>query len=139
MEVEILEITALYAVLVPGTVTGVALLLFPKRLSPLAIAFGYWAGYYAIQGWPQFPPVESTQWLPWIVVAMALLGLARLSQSQNTWRYWLLALLSLVAAHYLLLLPAFEYSWGLAEGLGWLSVLVAASLLFWAGFTFNSD
>jgi len=137
MEVEILEITALYAVLVPGTVTGVALLLFPGRLAPLTIALGYWAGYYGIQGWPQFPPAESTQWFPWIVVAMAVVCVVHKSERQNTWWSWLLALLILPVTSYLLLLPAFEYSWGLADGSGWLMVLVAASLLFWAGLTFK--
>ncbi len=103
------------------------------------MALGYLAGYCGIQGWPQFPPAESTQWFPWIVVAVAILCVALLSETQNTWWYWLLALLALALALYLLLLPAFQYSWGLAEGLGRLSVLVAASLFFWAGLLFESD
>ena len=137
MELEILEITAVYAVLIPGTVTAVALLLLPQRLAPLAIVLGYWAGYYGIQGWPPFPPVESTQWLPWMVVGMTALCVAHISNSPNTRWHWLLAFLILSVTSYILLLPAFKYSWGLAEGLGRLSFIVAAGLLFWAGLLFK--
>jgi hypothetical protein len=65
---------------------------------------------------------------------MALLCVVRKSERWNTRWTWLQTLVVLPISFYLLLIPAFAYSWGLSAGLGWLSVLVAASLFFWAGF-----
>lgn len=139
MEVEILEITALYAVLVPGAVTGFALLLVPERLAALAVTVGYWAGYYGVQGWPQFPPVESTEWLPWFVLVMAAVCVLRIPNGLHRRLSWLVVFIVLTVAFLLLLSPAFKYSWGLAEGLGWLSILVAAACFFWFGFIFKVE
>ena len=103
MEIEILEMTFLYAVLIPGAVAGTAFLFLPRRMAPVGMALGYLTGYLGVQGIPQFPPHESSQWFPFILIAAVILCLFLRSEKGVSLKEWLLVVAFLSIMFYLLL------------------------------------
>lgn len=98
----------------------------------IALGAGYVGGHVATFGWPPFPPVEATQWLPvFALVAMAAGTLHTMLRP----RWWLSAgLWALVCAGLLamLLRPKFQHVWTLNTGAVWLAGIAAGAVLLTA-------
>jgi hypothetical protein len=41
---------------------------------PLAVGIGFVAGFWALLGWPDFPPLDANDWLVFLALPLALLG-----------------------------------------------------------------
>ncbi len=104
-----------------------------QRGRSLAIALGYVAGDVALRAPPPFPPIDSTQWLPFAALAAAVIDFLLLKRGSFPVR-WISRVLGAVLFSGFLLRPLIAHSWGIATGLS-VSVLVAAALLgvAWAG------
>jgi hypothetical protein len=99
---------------------------------PLALGAGFAAGYLALFGRPPFPPIDSTDWLFFLAVLLAVSGVI-----DGLWRLpgWLRCVVGLAVAALTvtsLLSPLVRNTWGPAEGAAWLAALAAIVWLVWS-------
>jgi hypothetical protein len=137
MEIEIIEQTLIYAVLIPAVITGVLLFIIPQPRALAPYTIGFLAGYYAVQGVPPFPPVESTQWLFWLTIGLFVLAWTPVFALNKGWLRLCVVLGVTIPSLYLLLMPAFQYSWTLPVALGWMSVLAVAVIILYLGLSIS--
>src|SRR3954447_20639849 len=79
--------------------------------APIAVGVGYVTGHFFVAGWGTFPPTDTTNWLPHIALATAVMAALAIALTSNSvLRTALFLLLSLVALR-LLLKPKFQYGW----------------------------
>ncbi len=101
----------------------------------LSVAAGFVAGaLYVYQGWPAFPPIDSTHWIFWGL--FPVLALSTLSIFAPAWKRLLFGLRLLLGASffYLIYFPL----WGSGPaGWAWLSMLLSA--LGWSIFAKASE
>ncbi|MEW6776969.1 MAG: hypothetical protein AB1405_11785, partial [Bdellovibrionota bacterium] len=104
-----------------------------QRGRSLAIALGYVAGDMALRAPPPFPPVDSTQWLPFAALAAAFIDFLPFERGRFPVR-WIFRVLGAGLFSGFLLRPLIAHSWGIATGLS-VTALVAVALLgvAWAG------
>jgi hypothetical protein len=125
--------SVIVAVMVAVGLCGLALYLGKDRgrsaLAPLALGLAYLAGHLVITGWITFPPVDTTNWLPYFALTTAVLGASCALVATKAWaRVVIFALISAGALR-LLLKPKFQYGWSLGEGWLWVGYLVCAFVL----------
>ena len=69
---------AIMAMMVAAGVCGLALYWGKERargaLGPLALGLAYLSGHLVITGWVPFPPADTTNWLPYLALAAAMLA-----------------------------------------------------------------
>jgi len=119
--------------MVAGGLCGLALYWGKDRargaLSPLALGLAYLAGHLVITGWITFPPVDTTNWLPYFALTAAALGASCALVATKPWARVIIFALVSAAALKLLLKPKFQYGWSLGEGWLWVGCLVCAFVL----------
>ncbi len=97
----------------------------------IGFGMGYLIAHTAAVGWPPLRPVDVTQWLPYVAVAAAGLGLVESLGMMNRWLRWGFRFSLSAAAVWLLLRPMFEYRWTVPQGALWLIVLAMAMFITW--------
>ena len=125
--------------LLPGVLAAVlisAVFAFAGRLwrannwaDAVALGMGYAGGNVVTAGWPAFPPVEATQWLPYFALAAMFLGVIdALLRPAGSLRMliWMLCCMGFLR---LLLNAKFQYGWSLAQGVLWIVGLAAGMLM----------
>jgi hypothetical protein len=129
----------LYGIALPAAASAAVLLLtwrpWRRGLPPertawgvgLALAAGYLAGHFGIDGRPPCPPREATDWLWYLTFAAAALGL--LDGWRPAWVRWLLRAALWLGAVWVLARPALRSDDGAVPTL---LVAAAAGPLFWA-------
>ena len=96
---------------------------------PLALAIGFVLGAGSVLGWPAFPPLDSVEWLWFLALPWAAVGVAESLVAISGVRLWLeRALLASVSA-WLLLRPLVPYTWDGAKAAVWITGLAGAMLL----------
>lgn len=125
--------SAIVAVMVAGGLCGLALYWGKDRargaVSPLALGLAYLAGHLVITGWITFPPVDTTNWLPYFALTAAVLGASCALVATKAWARAIIFALISAGALRLLLKPKFQYGWSLGEGWLWVGCLVCAFVL----------
>jgi hypothetical protein len=101
---------------------------WPRRgatvvLAPCASGFGYACGHFMATGWTAFPPVDTTNWLPYLALAAALLGIVHETSSLPAWLRLLAFALFSAGAVSLLLRPKLQSDWAGGQGLLWVGCL----------------
>jgi hypothetical protein len=142
---------AIMAMMVAAGVGGFALGWGKERarnaLTPLALGLAYLSGHLVITGWVPFPPADTTNWLPYLALAAALLAAlfspaspfpeGRASARPGldgelklpAWAHVLIFALVSAGALRLLLKPKFLYGWSVSEGCVWVACLAGALVL----------
>ena len=95
----------------------------------IAIGVGYAVGHVVTAGWPAFPPIEATQWLPYFGIAVTVLAMIdALLRPPGSVRavVWFLCSAGILL---LLLISRFQYGWSLFTGVLWIAGLATALLL----------
>lgn len=128
----------LLGVLLPAVVSGVVFWLewqLGRRESAwpgaLALGLAYGAGHWGVIGWPAFPPVDVTHWLPYLALAAMLFGLRDGLWPMPVWQRWALRLTLTGGTLWLLLRPLARNSWTGSQTVWWLAGLGAAFLIVW--------
>lgn len=96
------------------------------------IAAGYCVGHLSISGAQSFPPVESTQWLFYLVAVSAGLGTLEGLWRAPPWLTWALRSILVGALLWFTLRPLAQHSWSAPRSALWFSALAAGTILFWA-------
>jgi hypothetical protein len=92
-------------------------------LVPCAAGLGYICGHLMATGWTGFPPVDTTNWLPYAAFVAALLGVIHETSSPPAWiRLPVFALFS-AGVIYLLLRPRLQGDWTFVQGSLWVGCL----------------
>lgn len=116
----------LLAMSVAAGVHGLAWCMGTRRahqpLTPAALGLGYFFGHFFITGWTPFPPTDTTNWLPYVGLAAAGLGMFWRAFPKAAFAGVSLALLAVCALR-LLLEPKFRYGWTVGQGWIWVIVL----------------
>lgn len=126
-------------ILVPALTTALVLGLFAllrrgsgRGAAGSSVAAGFVAAFVAISGWPRWPPVEATQRLCFLAVALVLLSLPLARISDRRVRFGVQLALAAVLVGILLQSPV-QHSWSPLGSLAWLSGLALWVLLLgWA-------
>jgi len=126
----------LKGILIPGGISGAAILilhLFRVRREmaiPIATGIGYLGAHQAIMGFPQFPPLESTQWI-FIFTILALgIGIYAASTGRRAGSIPMGAISLALPA--LMAIPLFKYTWSPNKGAGIvLSLAIFIFILWW--------
>jgi hypothetical protein len=95
----------------------------------IAVGVGYAVGHAVTAGWPAFPPIEATQWLPYFGIAVTVLAVIdTLLRPPGTLRavIWFLSCAGILS---LLLTSKFQYGWSLFAGVLWIAGLATAMLV----------
>jgi hypothetical protein len=120
----------LVALLVSGVFTIVGRLWKANSWSDaIAVAAGYAVGHMVTAGWPAFPPIEATQWLPYFGIAVTILAVIdTLLRPPGSVRgvIWFLCCAGILS---LLLTSKFQYGWSLFVGILWIAGLATAMLV----------
>ena len=120
----------LVALLVSGVLTIVGRLWKANSWADaIAVAAGYAAGHTVTAGWPAFPPIEATQWLPYLGIAVTILAVFdTLLRPPSSVRaiLWFLCCAGILS---LLLTSKLRYGWSLFAGVLWIAGLAAAMLV----------
>jgi hypothetical protein len=124
---------AIISMMVAAGVCGFALCWGKERarsaLGPLAIGLAYLSGHLVITGWVPFPPADTTNWLPYLALAAAVLGASCGVLAIKAWARVLIFAVVSAGALRLLLKPKFLYGWSLTEGCIWVACLAGAVVL----------
>lgn len=137
---------AVLGVLLPLLVSAVVTVLAvrPWRMGPadgrgrcgveLGVATGYLAGHIGVVGLPPLPPVETTQWLFYLVALSAIFAWAGSFQRTPAWLRRGLRLLLIAGLIWTTLRPIAEYyEWSAAESAAWGLGLGTAIAALWVG------
>ena len=120
----------LVALLVSGVFTIVGRLWKANSWTDaIAVGIGYAVGHAVTAGWPAFPPIEATQWLPYFGIAGTLLAVIdTLLRPPGVMRavVWFLGCVGILS---LLLASKFQYGWSLFAGVLWIAGLATAMLV----------
>jgi hypothetical protein len=120
----------LVALLVSGAVTIVGRLWKANSWADaIAVGLGYAVGHVVTAGWPPFPPIEATQWLPYLGIAVTILAVIdTLLRPPGVLRavIWFLGCVGILS---LLLASKFQYGWSLFAGVLWIAGLATAMLV----------
>lgn len=120
----------LVALLVSGVFTIVGRLWKANSWTDaIAVGVGYAVGHGVTAGWPAFPPIEATQWLPYFGIAVTLLAIIdTLLRPPGSVRavIWFLCCVGILSV---LLTSKFQYSWSLFGGVLWIAGLATAMLV----------
>ena len=120
----------LVALLVSGVLTIVGRLWKANSWTDaIAVGVGYAVGHAVTSGWPAFPPVEATQWLPYFGIAVTILAVIdTLLRPPGSVRVviWFLCCAGILS---LLLTSKFQYGWSLLVGILWIAGLATAMLV----------
>jgi hypothetical protein len=120
----------LVALLVSGAVTIVGRLWKANNWADaIAVGIGYAVGHTVTAGWPPFPPIEATQWLPYLGIAVTILAVIdTLLRPPGVMRavIWFLGCVGILS---LLLASKFQYGWSLFAGVLWIAGLATAMLV----------
>jgi hypothetical protein len=120
----------LVALLVSGVLTVVGRLWKANSwVDAIAVGVGYAVGHAVTAGWPAFPPIEATQWLPYFGIAVTVLAVIdTLLRPPGTLRavIWFLSCAGILS---LLLTSKFQYGWSLFAGVLWIAGLATAMLV----------
>jgi hypothetical protein len=124
---------AIIALMVAAGICGFALYWGKERargaLVPAAVGLAYLSGHFAIAGWVTFPPVDTTNWLPYFALAAAVLGVSCAMLTLGAWARVLIFAVVSAGALRLLLKPKFQYGWTPGEGWLWVACLACAIVL----------
>ncbi|HES58568.1 MAG TPA: hypothetical protein ENO21_03960, partial [Firmicutes bacterium] len=96
----------------------------------LAIPAAFAAAWWLTLGWPEFPPVDTTKWLPYAALLGALLGLIAAPLKSPWWLTALLRLAASVALPLALLQPTIKYTWQDAAWI-WIAFIALALFVLW--------
>ena len=99
-----------------------------QALAAFALGAGYFAGHVSITGWTPFPPMDTTNWLPYFAISGAAIGSLSVLLSPKLARIAVLGLFC-AGTMRLLLAPKFRYGWSAEEGWLWVGGLGCAALL----------
>jgi hypothetical protein len=120
----------LVALLVSGVFTIVGRLWKANSWTDaIAVGAGYAVGHAVTAGWPAFPPIEATQWLPYFGIAVTVLAVIdTLLRPPGSVRVviWFLCCAGILS---LLLTSKFQYGWSLFVGILWIAGLATAMLV----------
>ena len=94
-------------------------------LAPCASGFGYICGHLMATGWTGFPPVDTTNWLPYFALVATLLGILHEAPTPPVWLRLVAFVLFSAGAMWLLLRPKLQSDWGFGQGLLWVVCLAA--------------
>jgi hypothetical protein len=106
---------------------------------PLGLGIGYALGHAGASEWltsgelPSIPPLNATDWLPWLALAAMVLGLLESLWPSPAWARWENRLLLVGATLWLLIGPLYQSLWEPAQWKGavWVCGLGAGILVFW--------
>ena len=120
----------LVALLVSGVFTIVGRLWKANSWTDaIAVGVGYAVGHAVTAGWPAFPPIEATQWLPYFGIAVTILAVIdTLLRTPGLVRVviWFLCSAGILSV---LLASKFQYGWSLFIGILWIAGLATAMLV----------
>jgi hypothetical protein len=116
--VALLVATGIYALALGWRGRGARLV-----LAPCALGFGYICGHVMATGWMGFPPVDTTNWLPYFALAATLLGILHEAPAPPAWLRLLVFALFSAGAMSLLLRPKLQSDWAFGQGLLWVGCL----------------
>ena len=120
----------LVALLVSGVFTIVGRLWKANSWTDaIAVGAGYAVGHAVTAGWPAFPPIEATQWLPYFGIAVTILAVVdTLLRPPGLVRVviWFLCSAGILAV---LLTSKFQYGWSPLVGILWIAGLATAMLV----------
>ena len=120
----------LVALLVSGVFTIVGRLWRANSWTDaIAVGAGYAVGHAVTAGWPVFPPVEATHWLPYFGIAVSILAVIdTLLRPPGSIRVviWFLCCAGILS---LLLTSKFQYGWSPFVGILWIAALATAMLV----------
>jgi hypothetical protein len=124
---------AVIVALLVATGVGAVGLGWPGRgatavLVPCASGLGYACGHLMATGWTGFPPVDTTNWLPYFALAAALLGVIHETSSPPAWVRLLAFALFSAGAMALLLIPKLQREWTFGQGLLWIGCLAVGTV-----------
>ena len=133
----------LLGLLLPAVACGAALAAaWTRREAPAgagawaaaaALALGYGVGQAGLLGWPSFPPVDATEWLPYFALASVIPGIALANPRVPGGIGWVLRVATAGAVPWLLFRSLLAHTWSGLEGAAWLAALGAALLALWVG------
>jgi hypothetical protein len=106
---------------------------------PLALGIGYALGHAGASEWltsgelPPIPPLNATDWLPWLALVAMIVGLVEALWPSPAWARWENRLLLTVATLWLLIGPIYRSLWEPEQWKGavWVCGLGAGILVFW--------
>jgi hypothetical protein len=93
-----------------------------------AVGLGYAAGHAALAGWPPLPPIEATDWLPYLGLGAALVALLTGVRDEPGAGSWARRAAFAVAVPALVSWPLVRGSWSTAESALWLGVPAGLAL-----------
>ncbi len=97
----------------------------------LALGVGTGASYVLIKGWPEVPPLGSTQVVPYVAVAAGLVGAVSARWLRAWWMQWLGAIGVGFAAIWMMTRSFREHTWESTEATYWLTGLTAVIAGLW--------
>jgi hypothetical protein len=95
------------------------------------LGLGYFVGHWGILGWPPFPGVDSKDWVAWLALAAALLGMIEAARSFSIWTLWGIRAVFVAGLLAWLLRSKVEHGWSMGEAALWLGGLWVALLASW--------
>src|SRR5437660_401857 len=75
------------------------------------LGLGYFAGHWGILGRPPFPGVDTRDWIAWLVLAAALLGMIEAARSSSIWTLWGIRAVFVAGLLALVLRSKVEHGW----------------------------
>jgi hypothetical protein len=132
----------LFVVVVPALLAAITAMVVgfsARRLGfagagPAAVALALGAGTIAAQcavAWPRVPPIEVTDWLPWLVGVAMLLGLLESTVPIPAWMRWISRVLVTILVVALVLGPVLGPEWSSLRALAAAGGLVLGILVAW--------
>jgi hypothetical protein len=94
------------------------------------LGLGYFLGHWGILGWPPFPGVDTKDWVAWLALMAALIGIFEASRSPSVWITWGIRAVFVAAFLTLVLRSKVQQSWAVGESiacLGGLGIVLLAS------------
>ncbi len=107
-----------------------------RRALPIGLGLAYALGHAAVRGWlrrdwPPFPPLDATDWVPWLALGASLLGLLETVAPTPAWARWENRLLMTALTLWLVLGPLLGGAWEPREGYVRLAGLGLGMLAAW--------
>jgi hypothetical protein len=138
--VQALLLSLLYAALGAGFLLALPVLLgwrakrYPQALVPIALGLGFMLGYARLlEQWPPpFPPIDSTRWIFYLLVPVALWGGFLNLKQPPTWLVWGARICLSGCAQFLLLRPLSEGSLA-STWLFWVIGIALLTTFVWSG------
>jgi hypothetical protein len=100
-------------------------------IAPLAISVAFASGFVGLIGWKSFPPVDSVDWFPFLVLVLGAFAIAGARWRLPTWGRRMTFVFEAVLAVALLAWPLVRNAEHPAREVGLLAAIVAALVLSW--------